>query len=96
MLLGREGGMELQRNPRCAVHLLQRAAAMGHVGAKWDLHCCRGQGDDITLDYSRAAVLYARYRVAPPLFPVVSLARARVCGEAQNSLVCAVWSNYRW
>jgi len=61
MLLGREGGMELQRNPRCAVHLLQRAAAMGHVGAKWDLHCCRGRGDDVTLDYTRAAVLYARY-----------------------------------
>lgn len=61
MLLGREGGMELQRNPRCAVHLLQRAAAMGHVGAKWDLHCCRGRGDDITLDYTRAAILYARF-----------------------------------
>jgi hypothetical protein len=65
MLLGREGGMELQRNPRCAVHLLQRAAAMGHVGAKWDLHCCRGRGDDITLDYTRAAVLYARYLFVP-------------------------------
>ncbi len=71
MLLGREGGMELQRNPRCAVHLLQRAAAMGHVGAKWDLHCCRGRGDDVTLDYTRAAVLYARYLFRPLLLRCV-------------------------
>jgi hypothetical protein len=61
MLLGREGGMELQRNPRRAVNLLQRAAELGHVGAKWDLHCCRGHGDNVTLDYARAVVLYARY-----------------------------------
>jgi TPR repeat protein len=61
MLLGREGGMELQRNPRRAVNLLQRAAELGHVGAKWDLHCCRGHGDNVTLDYARAVVLYARF-----------------------------------
>lgn len=60
MLLGREGGMELQRNPLRAIHLLRRAAALGHVGAKWDLHCCRGEGDDICLDYARAVVLYMR------------------------------------
>jgi TPR repeat protein len=61
LLLGKEGGMEVHRDPQRAVYLLIRAAELGHRGAQWDLQCCEGDGSDIKLNYAKAVEIYTRY-----------------------------------
>ncbi len=60
LLLGKEGGMEVQRNPLRAIDLLVQAARLGHMGAKWDLACCEGEGIHVALNFTKAVALYSR------------------------------------
>jgi len=56
--LGKEEGMEVNRNVGMAIDYLQQAAELGHAAAEWDLASLEGEGDTITLNFKTALQIY--------------------------------------
>jgi TPR repeat protein len=64
LVLGKEEGMEVNRNVTRGIECLMRAAELGHAAAGWDLQCFTGAGGDaggLRLDYVKAAQLYQKH-----------------------------------
>jgi TPR repeat protein len=60
LVLGKEEGMEVNRNVTRGIECLMRAAELGHAAAGWDLQCFEpvGEGGGLRLDFTKAAQLY--------------------------------------
>jgi hypothetical protein len=64
LVLGKEEGMEVNRNVTRGIDCLLRAAELGHAAAGWDLQCFEGAGGDtggLRLNYEKAAQLYQKH-----------------------------------
>lgn len=59
LVLGKEEGMEVNRNVARGIECLMRAAELGHAAAAWDLQCFEGEGEEgLKLNFAKAAALY--------------------------------------
>lgn len=61
LVLGKEEGMEVNKNTKRGIECLIRAAELGHDASIWDLRCFVGSNSDLRIDFTKAAREYEIY-----------------------------------